>query len=444
LLPKPESCKGCPLYQSGHGFVPDEVRPGAPVMILGQNPGEEEEHAGQPFIGKTGQLQESKFMPLAGVTRADCSVGNAIRCRWMDSNELPPLDSSAFVKEAVEHCTRAHLRVPEGTRVILATGAYSLYALTGHGALKNDRISDWRGWMLPRAVPGVRLAEPGIYHPAHGDVPVIGTVHIAAIFRDALLQHPAKYDWTRVAKYLAGKWPERMPAIDFNPPATWPARAAFDTEFVPETGKLIRYSVAWRDASGEPHVHVVDGESPSAVPCDGHPVVIMHSTDADIDYLEQILPGGFEIEDTMHKHAVLWSDFEHTLDYLGSIYGRINRWKHLFRTSPLVYSGGDALGTWDVDVALNAEFQRDPRSEWVYRNLQLPQVHVIRRANRIGLRVNQAHVPVALEELERRCEDAEAQAQAACGWPINIASGPQMMHRLYQIEQLHSMARHRK
>jgi DNA polymerase I-like protein with 3'-5' exonuclease and polymerase domains len=179
------------------------------------------------------------------------------------------------------------------------------------------------------------------------------------------------------------------------------------------------------------------------VPCEGHPLVIMHSTDADIDYLERILPGGFTIDDTMHKHAVLWSDFEHTLDFLGSIYGRTNRWKHLDRTSPLVYSGADALGTWDVDRTLDAEFARDPRSEWIYRNLQLPQVHVIRRANRVGLRVNQAHVPVALEELEARCEDSEAQMQAAVGWPINIASGPQVMHQLYTVEQVHSRARHR-
>ena len=56
-MKKPAGCLGCPLYGDGYGFVPDEIRPGAPLVIYMQNPGEEEVELAKPAIGKTGQFQ---------------------------------------------------------------------------------------------------------------------------------------------------------------------------------------------------------------------------------------------------------------------------------------------------------------------------------------------------------------------------------------------------
>ena len=82
-----------------------------------QNPGVEEEREGKPAIGKTDELMDTKFLPLAGLTRQDVAVKNAICCRLNKSNELPPLDLEDC-RKAVEHCSRAYLRIPEGARVI--------------------------------------------------------------------------------------------------------------------------------------------------------------------------------------------------------------------------------------------------------------------------------------------------------------------------------------
>lgn len=447
MLPKPSSCQGCPFYGTGQGFVPDELRPGTEVMVLGQNPGAQEEKDGKPFVGLTGQMMESKFLPLAGLDRSRISIGNAIRCRVNSANELPPLDQSEC-RAAVEHCTRAHLRVPEGARLVVAQGAYALYALTGHGANKNDRISDWRGWALAlRPLDRTRTVSASIYQPSPAEITVLATLHLAAIFRDATLQHPTKHDWSRAAKLLAGKWPEPMPRIRFEPPLPGPHKYALphlfalDTEFVPETRRLIRYSLAWRLRDGEPVVHVVDGSDPSQiVSLSARPRVIFHHTGADQDYADQLMPDGYDIEDTMHGHAVLWSDLDHDLGFLGSIYGRLNRWKHLDESSPLIYSGADALVTYDAWCDWIApQFERDKQSEWVYRNLQLPLIGVIRRAG--NLRVNQAVARQALAALEAKCEDAEARAQAAVGWPMNLGSGPQVVKQLYEIERVHAQAK---
>ncbi len=442
LLPKPDACKGCPFYQTGQGFVPDELRPGTEVMVIGQNPGEEEEKAGKPFIGKTGQMMESKFFPLLGRDRSRMSIGNAIRCRLNGSNELPPIDQEVM-REAVEHCTRAHLQVPEGTRLIVAQGEKALYAATGHGANKNDRLGDWRGWLLPyRPLNRSKQIATAIYHPGDSPGPsVLATHHLAAIFRDPSLQQPAKYDWSRAAKVLAGTWPDRMPEIEVEPPREVPALFALDTEFIPSTGYLLRYSLAWRGKDGQPHVYVVDGASPSPLSAPTRPTVIFHHTGADQNYADMLLLDGYDIEDTMHAHAVLWSDLEHDLGYLGSLYGRLNRWKHLDESSPIIYSGADALVTYDVWHALAAELARDPQSEHVYRTMQLPLIPIIRKARARGLRINQEHTRAALVELEARCQDAEAMAQAACGWPMNLGSGPQVVKQLYETELVHIQAR---
>ena len=414
------------------------------MLILGQNPGAEEEKEGKPFVGKTGQMMESKFFPLAGLHRDGLSIGNAIRCRLNDSNELPPLDGEE-PRKAVEHCSRAHLRLPESTKLVVTQGAYALYAATGHGANKNDRVSDWRGWVLPYTpIRRGGVVSPSLYTPSYDDgaIKVISTIHLAAIFRDPTLQHPTKHDWSRVAKFMAGTWPESMPAIQFDPPAKLPALFAMDTEFVPATRQLIRYSLAWRRPDGEPVVHVVDGSDPAQLPVSSRPRVIFHHTGADQDYADQLMPDGYDIDDTMHAHAVLWSDLDHDLGFLGSLYGRLNRWKHLEYISPLIYSGADALVTYDAWCdGLRPQLVRDTQSDWVYRNLQLPLIPIIRKARRFGLRVNKAHAVQALAELEAKCGDAEAQAQAAVGWPMNLGSGPQVVKQLYEIEKVHLQAR---
>ena len=78
---------------------------GAPVIVMGQNPGEEEEAAGEPFVGRTGQRMEQDFFVRAGLDRSQVSLGNALRCRWHGSNNLPPV-TDRLVREGLAHCRK--------------------------------------------------------------------------------------------------------------------------------------------------------------------------------------------------------------------------------------------------------------------------------------------------------------------------------------------------
>ena len=135
-------------------------------------------------------------------------------------------------------------------------------------------------------------------------------------------------------------------------------------------------------------------------------------------------------------HSVLYSDLPHSLEFLGSLYGRTNRWKHLFERSPLVYSGADALGTWDVYVGLVNEFKQDPQSAWVYRNCVFPLTPIIMEAESTGLQVHQERLDQALDHHLAQQAVLRAKAQVHTGFPLNLGSSQQVGRWIYQVEKL--------
>ena len=446
--------------------MPDEMIPGAEVVCLGQNPGENEEagrkvtnvswdgtrrhtttepHPPAPYLGITGYDMERRYFPLAGLERGKVSLANPIRCRWHGTNELPPADST-LVKRAVEHCQRAYYKPPASTRLVIAEGAVALYAMTGEdgtgspGHKLSMGIDGWRGWLLPyNPPPRPRVAHTNVWAPQ--GVMVLPTYHLAYLYRNPWLTPVSQRDWSKVPAILAGTWPEPFPHIYAHAPSIWPERCAFDTEFVVATGALVRYSVAWRETSGNPHLHVVEAlthEIPQVVP--QAMTVGFHNVEADLGYLNGLLGHHrvtLAMEDTMYLHAVLHADLDHDLDFVGSMYARTNRWKHLLLANPRVYAGGDALGTWDAKVSLLAELERDPRVRKVYYDYQLPLAAIIHRARAHGLRVVPKRVDQAVVAMDARQRELEMAAQASVGWPLNLGSPQQVGHQLYSVEEIH-------
>ena len=441
-------CQGCPMYQDGsQGFVPDEIIERAPVLVVGQNPGEQEEVASRPFVGKTGQTMERTYFKLAGLERGRVSIANALRCRWQDSNELPPLvqlkqaqaGKRGIAEEALLHCQNAHGHIPTGTKLIVSQGEYALWSVT-----RQRSVTSWRGWLLAQAFQGDGWRN-AIWTPGPRDVPVLATVHLAAIFRDPSLTLPTRMDWAKVPRILSGKWPQRFPGFQTAPPKVWPLVSAFDTEFNPDTRVLTRYSLY--DGGDRPWV--VEAKDVSSVDLGVHPAppkVFMHNMEADILDLERILGPRihqFRIEDTMLMHGVLWGDLQHDLEYLGSLFARINRWKHLGWES-LDYSAGDALGTWDVGMALAREMQEDPQSYWIYRNSVFPLTPTIMEAERVGLALDQGRVGEAIQHFEVLQKDVSLEAQAYAGYPLNLGSSEQVSRWLYEVEKVGVTPKKRK
>lgn len=71
-------CTRCDLYRTGFPVVWGEGDVAAPVMLIGQGPGEQESKAGRPFIGPAGRLLD-EALAAAGIARGRLWITNALK-----------------------------------------------------------------------------------------------------------------------------------------------------------------------------------------------------------------------------------------------------------------------------------------------------------------------------------------------------------------------------
>jgi uracil-DNA glycosylase len=72
------SCKGCDLYLDATQTVFGAGSPQADIMLVGEQPGDQEDKAGAPFVGPAGRLLD-KALLAAGVDRDRLYVTNAVK-----------------------------------------------------------------------------------------------------------------------------------------------------------------------------------------------------------------------------------------------------------------------------------------------------------------------------------------------------------------------------
>ena len=73
-----QHCRGCPLYADATQAVFGEGRRSARVMLVGEQPGDQEDRAGTPFVGPAGQLLD-RALDEAGIDRKETYVTNAVK-----------------------------------------------------------------------------------------------------------------------------------------------------------------------------------------------------------------------------------------------------------------------------------------------------------------------------------------------------------------------------
>jgi probable DNA metabolism protein len=71
-------CRACPLWRPATQAVPGEGPPNARVMVVGEQPGDQEDLAGRPFVGPAGQLFERALREV-GIDRAGLYVTNTVK-----------------------------------------------------------------------------------------------------------------------------------------------------------------------------------------------------------------------------------------------------------------------------------------------------------------------------------------------------------------------------
>jgi uracil-DNA glycosylase len=72
------TCKDCPLWANATQTVFGAGDPHARVMLVGEQPGDEEDRKGLPFVGPAGRLLD-RALEAAGVDRGHLYVTNAVK-----------------------------------------------------------------------------------------------------------------------------------------------------------------------------------------------------------------------------------------------------------------------------------------------------------------------------------------------------------------------------
>jgi uracil-DNA glycosylase len=172
-------CRGCALWTLGTQTVFGEGPSRARVMIVGEQPGDQEDKAGHPFVGPSGKLLD-RALEEAGIDRGDVYVTNAVKhFKW----ERGEKSARRIHKKPNDAEVRAcHPWLDEEIRlvkpeVVVCLGATAAQSIMG----KAFRVTKDRG----RAIPG----------PFGGTV--IATVHPSSVLRapDAEARAQAERDF---------------------------------------------------------------------------------------------------------------------------------------------------------------------------------------------------------------------------------------------------------
>ena len=125
------ACRGCPLYREATQTVFGEGKRDAPLILVGEQPGDREDVQGHPFVGPAGHVLW-RCLEDAGIDRSRVFATNAVKHfkhEVRGKRRLHKKPNTAEV-EACHPWLRAELEAVKG-RVVVALGAVAARSLVG-------------------------------------------------------------------------------------------------------------------------------------------------------------------------------------------------------------------------------------------------------------------------------------------------------------------------
>ena len=150
--------EGCALKRTAKNTVFADGVAGAPVMVVGEAPGGDEDRLGKPFVGVSGQLMDRMFDAI-GMSRArDLYITNILFWR-PPGNRTPTLAEQAICLAF----TRRHIELARPKVLVLAGGTAAKAVLD-----TTEGIMRLRGkWTSLRLDDGSELPTLPTFHPAY-------------------------------------------------------------------------------------------------------------------------------------------------------------------------------------------------------------------------------------------------------------------------------------
>ena len=157
------SCHGCDLWQSATQTVFGEGAEQAKLMLVGEQPGDQEDLQGHPFVGPAGRLLDEALVE-AGIDRGRVYVTNAVKhFRWTRRGKRRLHEKpNAQQMRACRPWLEAEIDVVR-PKLIVLLGATAAQSVMG----PDFRVSRQRGEVMPSPF----------------GVPALATVHPSSILR---------------------------------------------------------------------------------------------------------------------------------------------------------------------------------------------------------------------------------------------------------------------
>lgn len=151
-----EHCNQCHRCELGNTRTHAVIGRGnlkAPVMIVGEAPGQTEDETGLPFVGRSGELLEKILASVGLSTEQDIYICNVNKCR-PPNNRTPTAEEMAACKPYLLE----QIRLVD-PKIILLTGATAVKGVTGDKRGITKIRGSWIEWEGKLCMP--------IFHPAY-------------------------------------------------------------------------------------------------------------------------------------------------------------------------------------------------------------------------------------------------------------------------------------
>ena len=137
-------CRRCPLWQPATQAVVGEGPDDARVMVVGEQPGDEEDLSGRPFVGPAGKLFDRALAEL-GIDRAQLYVTNAVKHFKFERRGKVRLHRTANPAERMGcHVWLERELATVRPRVVVCLGATASEAVFGKGFRLLEERGRWR------------------------------------------------------------------------------------------------------------------------------------------------------------------------------------------------------------------------------------------------------------------------------------------------------------
>lgn len=446
---KEPKCEVCPL--EGQPKIWGLGNPEAPILIVGEAPGNEEVRRGRPFIGPSGK-KLGTLLQAAEIASSMLYITNVCMCQLGRSKKE--------LNEASACCRDRLLAEIRGVnpKVIVPLGNPAAKAIIGR-----EGITNLRGQVFEVDLGGQEYL-------------VVPSIHPAALLRHWAADQLVIEDLCRVKEIAEGKYELQLEGetdykvldtkeavVEFFEEFEKQPHVMFDLEtsgldprdseilcisfsFKPRHARLIPlHTAAGNFFKGREHRYVWtllrEAMANPKVRKSGQNVSF------DIAFMEENgCPVANVFADTLHIHHLLDENLPHSLDFLTRAYvpqmGRY--WEELhdlklpmkrgYLDAPTEvlwpYAMKDADATMRVYGRLREELQKD--GLWkLYRKLTAPLADVLRNSRRHGMYVDLEKLDSIAERCEREIDLAEQKFFKQIGHDINLNSAKQLGVVLY-------------